>query len=110
VKDPTCKEPFLSEEELVKSLLQFINFMNMAHPQTVKLTPKLKIGMESYNQIREETLIRQNISPNGNELTFLEYAQYILRSGTNEEKIELTKVFGKQLYVHNKEICGSSLR
>lgn len=109
-KDPSCKEPFLTEEELVKSLLQFINFMSVAHPQTIKPTPKLKQSMESYNQIREETLVRQNINPKSSELTFLEYAQYILRSGTNEEKLELTKVFGKQLYIHNKEICGSPLR
>ncbi|MDD3679526.1 MAG: recombinase family protein [Candidatus Shapirobacteria bacterium] len=110
VKDPNCREPFLSEEELIKSLLRFINFMAMAHPQTLKFTPKLKQSMDSYNSIREETLIRQDINPNGNELTFLEYAQYILRSGSNEEKIELTKVFGKQLYIHNKEISGSPIR
>ncbi len=110
VKDPSCREPFLSEEELIKSLLRYINFMAMAHPQTLKFTSKLKQSMDSYNSIREETLIRQDINPNGNELTFLEYAQYIIRSGSNEEKIELTKVFGKQLYIHNKEVSGSPIK
>lgn len=66
--------------------------------------------MESYSKIREETLIRQDINPNGNELTFLEYAQYILRSGSSEEKREITKVFGKQLFIHNKEICGIPIK
>ena len=84
--------------------------MVIVHPQAIKLTPKLKFGMEIYNKIREEALIQQNINPKGKELSFVEFTQHILRNGTDEEKREITKVFGKQLYIHNKEICGTPIR
>ena len=80
------------------------------HPQTVRLSPKLKFGMETYNKIREEALIQQNIDPEGKELSFIEYAQYILRNGTNEEKKEMAIAFGNQLYIHNKEVCGAPIK
>lgn len=109
IRDPNCKEVFVSEEKVISSLGKYINFMVIAHPQTIKLTTKLKFGMEVYNKIREEALIQQNINPKGKELTFVEFAQHILRNGTDEEKREITKVFGKQLYLHNKEICSSPI-
>lgn len=110
IRDPNCKEVFVSEEKVVSSLGKFINFMVIAHPQTVKLTPKLEFGMRTYNKIREEALIQQNINPKGKQLTFMEYAQHVLRNGLNEEKIEITKVFGKQLYIHNQEVCGAPIK
>jgi len=110
VRNPNCKEPFVSEEKLMVSLGKYINFMVIAHPQTIKLTPKLKFGIKIYNQIREEAFIQQNINPKGKELSFTEYAQHILRNGTDEEKREITQAFGKQLYLHNKEVCGASVK
>lgn len=65
--------------------------------------------MRTYNKIREEALIQQNVNPKGKQLSFMEYAQYILRNGLNEEKIEITKVFGEPLYIHNKEVCGAPI-
>lgn len=81
--------------------------MANTHPQTVRLSQKLKIGMETYNKIREEALIQQNINPKDKALSFTEYAQHILRNGTNEEKKEMAISFGNQLYIHNKEVCGT---
>lgn len=110
IKDPNCKEVFVSEEKVISSLGKYINFMAIAHPQTIKLTPKLEFGMRTYNKIREEALIQQNVNPKGKQLSFVEYAQHILRNGLNEEKIELTKVFGKPLHIHNKEVCGAPIK
>jgi DNA invertase Pin-like site-specific DNA recombinase len=109
VRDPNCKEPFVSEEKLISSLNKYISFMANNHPQTVKLSSKLKFGMETYNKIREEALIQQNVNPKGKEVPFTEYAQYILRKGTNEEKKEIAVAFGQQLYLHNKEVCGTPI-
>ena len=106
IRNPNCKEPFVSEEKVISSLGKYVSFMAIAHPQTIKIAPNLKSSMESYNKIREEALIQQNINPKGKELTFTEYAQHILRNGTDEEKRDIALIFGKQLYVHNKEICG----
>jgi len=32
-----CKEPYIDEEKLIKQILRFINFMNIAHPGFLKL-------------------------------------------------------------------------
>ena len=110
IRDPNCKEPFVSEEKVISSLGKYINFMAIAHPQMVKLTPKLKLSMDSYNKAREEALIQQNVNPKGKDLTFAEYAQHILRNGTDQEKRDITTVFDKQLYIHNKEVCGAAVK
>ena len=109
IKDPNCKEQFVSEEDLVRSLTRFINFMATTHSQTVILSAGLKFGMENYNKIREEALIQQNINLKGKTLSFTEYAKHILRNGTNEERKEVAMAFGKQLYIHNKEVCGAPI-
>lgn len=83
--------------------------MSIAHPQTIKLTPKLEASMKSYNKAREEALIQQNVNPKGKDLTFTEYAQHILRNGTDQEKRDIAMIFGKELYIHNKEVCGAPL-
>ena len=84
--------------------------MANTHPQTVRLSQNLKIGMETYNKIREEALIQQNINPKGKALSFIEYAHHILRNGTNEEKKEMAMAFDKQLYLHNREVCGAPIK
>jgi len=109
-KNPDCKEPFVSEENLIRSLTKFISHMTTDHSQTVELSAKLKFGMENYNKIREEVFIQQNINSKAKSLSFTEYAKHILRNGTNEEKKEVALSFGRQLYIHNKEICRSPLR
>ncbi|MCJ7804271.1 recombinase family protein [Patescibacteria group bacterium] len=109
IRDPNCKEPFVPEEKLIISLNKYISFMAKMHPQTVKLSSKLKFGMETYNKIREETLIQQNINPKDKALSFTEYAQHVLRNGTNEEKKEIAMAFGNQLYIHNGEVCGAPI-
>jgi len=110
IRDPNCKEPFVSEEKVMSSLGKYINFMAIAHPQMIKLTPKLKLSIDSYNKAREEALIQQNVNPKGKELTFAEYAQHILRNGTDQEKRDITTVFDKQLYIHNREVCGAPIK
>jgi len=86
IRDPNCKEPFVSEEKLMSSLNKYISFMANTHPQTVNLSQK-----------------------KGKTLSFTEYSQHILRNGTNEEKKEMAMAFNKQLYLHNREICGAPI-
>jgi len=78
------------------------NLMSDAEKQNKK-------GMEKFRLLRDETLIQQNINPEGKGLSFAEYAQHILRNGTNEEKKEMAMASGNQLYIHNKEVCGSPI-
>ena len=105
-----CKEPMLSERWLIGALTRYINFMSMHHPQKIELTPKVKIGIETYRKIREQVLLLKDINPGTKPVSFTEYAKYVLNEGTDEDKRELVKVFGKTLYIHNKEVCSSPIK
>lgn len=83
--------------------------MSMHHPQTIKITPKVKIGIETYRKIREQVLLIQDINPDKDQVSFAEYAKYILKEGSDEEKREIIKVFGKPLFIHDKEVCSSPI-
>lgn len=93
-----CPEPYISEEKLVKQILRYINFMNIAHPKSLKLTEVLKTSTSSYESIREEVLYEQNINPNNIPLDPVNFAKYILYNGTLQEKRDL-------VYALNVKLC-----
>jgi DNA invertase Pin-like site-specific DNA recombinase len=109
IKDPNCKEPFLTEKELTNSIANYINFMAMSHPQTVKLSKILLHKIEEYKNIREQVLLQENISSKTEVLPLKDYAKYVIENGSDEDKRDLSTVFGKQLYVHNKNICSAPI-
>jgi site-specific DNA recombinase len=49
-----CREPYIDEKKLEKQILKYIQFMEMAHGDSVQLTPLLKKSMEVFLSIREE--------------------------------------------------------
>jgi DNA invertase Pin-like site-specific DNA recombinase len=84
-----CLERYISEEKLIKQILRYINFMNIAHPKFLKLTEILKTSASSYQSIREEILYEQDINPNNIPLDPVNFAKYILYNGTLQEKRDL---------------------
>lgn len=96
-----CSEPYISEDKLVKRILRYINFINIAHPNFLKLTEVLKTSIASYLSIREEILYEQDINPNSKPLDPVNFARYILTSGTIQEKRDLVKALDRQLYIKN---------
>lgn len=102
-----CSEPYINEEKLIKQILRYINFINIAHPKFLKLTDKLKSSVDSYLKIREEILYEQDINPNSISLDVVNFARHILYNGTIQEKRDLVLALGKPMYIHNKHI-GSS--
>ena len=102
-----CREPYISEERLIKEILRYINFMKIAHPNSLKLTELLKISISSYEAIREEILLEQDASPTDVPLDPVNFSRYILNNGTIQEKRDLVSALGKQMYVKNGFI-GSS--
>lgn len=103
-----CPEPYISEDKLVKQILRYVNFMNIAHPNFLKLTEILKTSVASYMSIREEILYEQDINPNSRPLDPVNFARYILTSGTIQEKRDLVKSFDRQLYIKNRFISAKS--
>lgn len=103
-----CPEPYISEEKLIKQILRYLNFMNIAHPKYLKLTEILKNSISSYQSIREEILYEQDINPNNVPLDPVNFGRYILTSGTIQEKRDLVSALGKQMYIKNGFIGSSS--
>ncbi len=104
-----CQEPMVNEKRLIGALTRYINFMSIRHPQKIKLTSKVRIGIETYRKIREQVLLLKDINPGTGQVSFAEYAKYVLNEGADEDKRGIVKVFDKPLYIHNKEVCSSSI-
>ncbi|HUD44474.1 MAG TPA: recombinase family protein [Patescibacteria group bacterium] len=109
-KDYDCPEPFVNEEKLIKELLRYINFTNMAHPQTIKQTPALNCYLDEYRKVREMILLQQDIDPNHQPLDLYEYAKYALRNGSMDEKKVLINSLGENLYIHDRFVSSSPVK
>jgi hypothetical protein len=81
--------------------------MNIAHPNFLKLSERIKNSIASYLSIREEILYEQDISPQSRPLDPVNFARYILTSVTIQEKRDLIKALDKQLYIKNRFISAS---
>lgn len=104
--DHNCKEPYVSEEDLERSLLRFINFMYMAHPQELILTDKIQEGIEEFKKMREALFLQQDINPNSKVWDIRDYARYVLTNKNIEEKRELFNLFKSPLFIKNSTITS----
>ena len=109
-KDPNCQERPVKEKRLIGAIIGYTNFMNIAHSHTFKLSRNVLQGMESYRKIQEQVLLVQNINPNSVSLKLTDYVKHVLAEGSDQEKLEIVKIFGKQLYIHNKEVCSTPIK
>ena len=55
----------------------------MAQPQTIKITDKITRSMDSYKRVRDEALLHQNVDPDDQPISFLEYSKYSLNNYTS---------------------------
>lgn len=108
-KDRSCKEPYLSEEKLIKSLNQYIHFLYMIQPQKIRYSEKLRLSIEHYKEVRESILLTQEINPNDKQIDFRDFSKHIFRNGSDEEKREIIKAVSgaDMLFIHNKTITSN---
>jgi len=83
--------------------------MHMAHPQIFTFKSFIKESMEAYKKMRNEILWTQGINPENKPVHFMEYANYIFRNGTMQEKREVTNILNRQLYIHNETVTSVPL-
>lgn len=83
--------------------------MYMAHPQLFILNNFLKNSMEEYKKMRDEILWAQDINPENKSVHFMDYANYIFRNGTMQEKREVTNILNRQLYIHSETVTSVPL-
>ncbi|RJR29196.1 recombinase family protein [Candidatus Microgenomates bacterium] len=103
-KNYDCSEPYATEDGLEKSLIRFIDFVYINHPDKISFTEKLHTSMQIYKEFRDEVLIQQNISPNSKVWDIRDYTRYAIRYGKPEMKRELFKMFDYDFYLKNKQI------
>lgn len=101
-----CKEPYVSEEGLERSLLKFINFMFIAHPHELILTDKIQEGLNEFKRMREALFLQQDINPNSKVWDIRDYARYVLTNKEVEEKRELFNIVNFSLYLQNGNVTS----
>jgi len=103
-KDRSCKEPYVSVEDLEKSIIRFIDFVYINHPNKITYTEKLQASIQKHKELRDEVLLQQDISPNSKVWDIRDYTRYVMRYGKPEMKRELFKMFNYDFYLKNKQI------
>lgn len=107
--DYDCSEKYISEQDLAKAFFKYINFIYMAHPQTLNLTPEIREGMNDYKKVRDDVLLRQDIDPDEKTIDLRDYARHVLSNGDTERKRQLIQLFNCQLYLHDQKIVNSRI-
>lgn len=104
--DHTCKEPYISEQDLERSLLKLINFMYIAHPHELVLNEKIRQGIEAFKMNRESILLQQDIDPDSKVWDIRDYTKYVLLNTNIEEKRALFTLFNFPLFLQNGNITS----
>lgn len=82
--------------------------MENVHSGHLKVSEIVDKSFEEYQRVKEEVLYQQNINPKQVEFTLKEYAKYTFRYGKTEDKQELVKMLGKQLYIRDRTLSTSA--
>lgn len=103
-----CDEPYISEEKLIDELVKYIGFMENIHPGHLTVSDLISESIEKFKSMREEILYHQNINPKTVPLDMKEFAKYTLRYGQIQEKRNLVKALGKQLFIRDRTVSTSA--
>jgi len=104
-RDHTCKEKYISEEDLIKQLVIFMKGLNLKHFQ---ITERMKSYIAEYQRVTNIILRQQNAENLFRDIDLKAYAKYVLEDGPNREKKELMKNLKIKLYLKNKTIITKS--
>lgn len=103
-KDRNCKNPYLREEELVEQLTALLDKIDLSETAVrVKFEEELK----RHNKFHRSVLGMNGKADAYHEIDLRDYAKYVLREGTNEEKRELMGCFKSQITVKQKTVSLS---
>lgn len=98
-KDRNCKSSYLREEELVE---QFIKLMDQIDLNETRVQTKFNEELKRQNKFYKSVLGIKGKAETHQDIDLKDYAKYVLREGTNEEKRELMGCFKSKLLIKNK--------
>lgn len=100
-KDRTCKNPYLREEELIEQMIKLLDTIDLGETAVrVKFEEELK----RHNKFHRAVLGMKGKADAHHEIDLRDYAKYVLREGSNEERRELMGCFKSRICVKNKLI------
>lgn len=97
--DPTCKEPYVTEADLVAELVKLFSSLSWHH---LEKNPQLDGSIGKFRAIRQEILLKENIDADKLELG--DYARYIFKRGGIAEKRNLIKSLKSELYLGDRTL------
>jgi len=99
--DNGCGKHYITEDELEKKLISFIESLDIGK---IEVSQRLKASFREYKKIASQVLIQQNIDICENKINLKNYARYIIKEGSSREKGEFIRGLGIPLYLYNGKI------
>ncbi len=98
-KDPNCTEKYINEDKLCELLRNFIE----THHSEIKISDKLRAKVDKHMYITKTLLTHYSIDQDLDD-PFVEYARYVLASGTESEKTALAAGIKMTLQINHGEL------
>ena len=105
--DRQCGRHYITEEELARKLLAFIESLDISK---ISISQSLKVSFAEYKKIASQVLTQQNIDIKEDDINIKSYASYIFKEGSRREKGDFVKGLGIPLYLYNKDIYLESIK
>ena len=99
--DRNCKELYIREEDLVEQLLQLIDKLNINQLGAKK---QLQDEIARYERFTRGVLGKEVSQSKKTKVEIKDYAKYVLKNGTREEKRELLSCLKTKLYLKDQRI------
>lgn len=100
-KDTNCKSGYIREEELIEQLADFMDTINL---DEISIRGKIKDEIERNRRFQMGLLGIREKAVKVDDIDIRNYAKYILRDGTMEEKHELLSCLRSRLTLANKVV------
>lgn len=106
-KDRNCKNPYLREEDLIEQLIALIGDIDLGE---TAMRIKFEEELKRRNRFNRSVLGIKGKADDFHEIDLRDYAKYVLREGSNEEKRELMGCFKSMIVVAKKIVSIDSQR
>lgn len=107
--NPDCPEPYVRKEDVIESLIKFIEIIETRKNKVLEIDRSIKLKMKKYKAFRNQILEQQDITQNSKPLKFSEYFKHVISNGNKDEKKELLACIKQPLYIHNGEVFSNPL-
>jgi len=98
-KDLTCKNGYIREEELINQFSQLLDKVSL---DGLKMREKIEKEINRYQNFQAEVLRKKEKTEKPKDVDVRNYAKYILKAGSMQEKRELLACFKSRLFLKNK--------